>query len=242
MENVPALVTFGIPVLSFLVAALFVAGAARSGAPPKRARLAALGAAGLFVVPGVAALSGILADTTRRPPPMALVLAACVVTTVFAARSSLGARIANGLPLWALVGVQSFRLPLELVMHRAARAGVMPVEMSFEGYNFDIVTGVTALVLAVALYVGHVPRAVVVAWNVLGSVLLAVIVTVAVAAMPFVHAFGPEHVNRWVLYFPYVWLASVLVQAALFGHIVIFRRLASERGVYAPARALPSES
>jgi len=104
----------------------------------------------------------------------------------------------------------------------------MPHEMTFGGLNCDVVTGASALVLAVAAYGGKAPRSVVTAWNVTGAVLLAV-VGVAFAATPVVQAFGPEHVNRWVLYFPYVWLPTVLVQAALFGHLVVFRRLGAER-------------
>ena len=59
-----------------------------------------------------------------------------------------GRRFADKLPLVALIGFQAFRLPLELVMHRAAAAGIMPNVMMFTGYNFDIVTGATALPLA----------------------------------------------------------------------------------------------
>jgi hypothetical protein len=47
-------------------------------------------------------------------------------------------------PLAVLVGVQGFRLPLELLMHRAYAEGLMPVQMSYSGRNFDIVTGTTA--------------------------------------------------------------------------------------------------
>ena len=46
---------------------------------------------------------------------------------------------------------------------------------------------------------------------------------------PWIQAFGPDHVNSWVFFFPHVWLPAVLVQAALFGHIVVGRRLAAER-------------
>jgi hypothetical protein len=88
---------------------------------------------------------------------------------------------------------------------------------------------------------------VVTAWNVMGSALLAVIVAVAFAATPLVRAFGPEHVNRWVLYFPYVWLPTVLVQAALFGHIVVFRRLRADAttgrlGTSAPSRVVVAKT
>jgi hypothetical protein len=35
--------------------------------------------------------------------------------------------LVRGVPLWALVGFQIFRLPLELLMHRAYVEGLLPV-------------------------------------------------------------------------------------------------------------------
>lgn len=231
------LVHLGIPGLALTVAALFVVAAWWSGRndgilEARRSALRALAyATGLLGVTGAVAAHGTLADATRRPPPMMIMMVAVVLGTVFVARSALGRRIATTLPLWAIVAAQAFRLPLEFVMREAAREGVMPVQMSFEGYNFDIVTGITALVLAVALYRGRVPRGFVLAWNLLGSLLLAVIVGIAIASLPWVRAFGPDRVNDFILYFPYVWLPTVLVPAALFGHIAVFLRLvgSSER-------------
>lgn len=249
-QPVPSAVRTGMFVLPLVVAALFLAAAWASA--PRERRVTAVtralaGVAALLGVSGALAASGILADVTRRPPPFVVLMVACTAATVATARSSFGARVAR-LPLWALVGAQGFRLPLELVMHRAAAAGVMPPEMTFGGLNYDIVTGFSALALAAAAYVDRAPRALVLAWNVLGSVLLAVIVGVAVAATPIVQAFGPEHVNRWVFYFPYVWLPALLVQAALFGHLVVFRRLRAEtftssrRGTSAPSAAATAAS
>jgi hypothetical protein len=119
-----------------------------------------------------------------------------------------------------------FRLPLELVMHRAAEEGVMPSVMSYGGYNFDIVSGITGGVLGWALARGEVPRGVIVAWNVLGSVLLAVIVTIAFLATPVVRAFGDDQLNTWIAEFPYVWMA-VMVGGALLGHVLVARKLSS---------------
>lgn len=242
--TVPPVVEIGMFVLPLAVAALFVA-AAWAGAPPRMRRAVAartsLGLVALFGVSAALALSGLLADPARRPPAFPILMVLCTAATVATARSSLGAAIAR-LPLWALVGAQGFRLPLELVMHRAASASVMPPEMTFGGLNYDIATGASALVLAVALYSGNAPRVIVVAWNVMGSVLLAVIVGVAFAATPLVHAFGPEHLNRWVFYFPYVWLPAVLVQAALFGHLVVFRRLRAEATTERGGTSAPSAS
>jgi hypothetical protein len=236
------LVRLGIPGLALTVAALFVMAAWWSGRNDGtlEARRSALRAVAyvtaLLGVTGAVAAHGTLADLTRRPPPMMVVMVAVVLGTVFVARSALGRRIATTLPLWALVAAQAFRLPLEFVMRQAAREGVMPVQMSFEGYNFDVVTGTTALALGVALYGGRVPRGLVLAWNLVGSVLLAVVAGIAVASLPWVGAFGPDRVNDFVLYFPYVWLPTVLVPAALFGHIALFLRLvgSNERARVAP--------
>jgi hypothetical protein len=145
--------------------------------------------------------------------------------TVFVATGPLGARFASEAPLWALVGLQAFRLPLELVLLQAAKDHTMPLQMSMEGRNFDVVSGVTALVLAVALYLARPSKVWVLAWNVLGLALLFNIVAIAVASFPWIHAFGADRVNEWVLHFPFVWLPAVLVQAAFFGHIIVFRRL-----------------
>jgi hypothetical protein len=141
------------------------------------------------------------------------------------ARSPAGEALATRVPLAWLVGLPAFRLPLELAMHRAYAEGLMPVQMSYSGRNFDIVTGATAVLLAVALWLGRAPRALVIAWNVLGLVLLANIVGVAVLSTPMVAYFGPDRLNVWVTWMPYTLLPAVMVLAAWAGHLVIFRAL-----------------
>jgi hypothetical protein len=172
--------------------------------------------------------SGVLRYWERRPPPLMFVLVAIVVLGIVIARSSIGDRLARGLSLASLVGLQSFRLPLELLMHRAQLAGVMPEQMSYSGRNFDIVTGITAVALAMWLRMGRPPRTVVAGWNVMGLLLLANIVTVAVLSTPQFGAFGatPDRLNTFVTYPPYVLLPGVMVLAAWAGHLIVFRALA----------------
>jgi hypothetical protein len=141
-----------------------------------------------------------------------------------------GGAIARALPLWALVGAEGFRLPLELVMHRAAVARVMPTALSFGGRNFDIVTGATAIVLAALVAAERAPRALVIAWNVMGLGFLAVIAFLAVATMPG-NPLAGDVPNTWVGYLPFVWLPTVLVPVALAGHILVFRALRASRSV-----------
>lgn len=237
------LVWFGIPGLSLLVAAAVAFGFRASAPDGRRGTVFAWalgGIGGYFALSGLLAVTGLLSMAGHAPPPMMVMMAMLSVTTVLVALGPHGARFAESLPLWVLVGLQAFRLPLELVLWRAAEDGTMPVEMSFEGRNFDVVTGTTAIVLAIVLYRRTISASWVLAWNIVGTVLLANIVSVAIAALPWIHAFGTARVNEWVLHVPFVWLPAILVQAALFGHVIVFRRLRAEAAKRTAARNLGS--
>jgi hypothetical protein len=172
-----------------------------------------------------AAASGVLRQWDWRPPPFAILAVLMSALGVALARSTIGDRLARGLPLAWLVGYQSFRLPLELLMHSAYTEGVMPVQMSYSGRNFDIVTGISALLLGVAMSIWNVPKWIVWIWSVMGLGLLLNIVGVALASVPAFQAFGPDRLNTFVTYPPYVLLPAVMVLAAWAGHLIVFRAL-----------------
>jgi hypothetical protein len=228
--NASPAVILGFAFLPVLVALVVVVGFAAagewSGRPGRLVRAGALAAVWLAATALLAA-TGVLGRFQVRPPPFLLLMAFLLVASVALALSPAGAHLAR-LPLFALVSAQAFRLPLELVMHQAAREGVMPTQMSFQGYNFDIVTGALAAVLAIVLWRWpRTPRWLVIGWNVLGALLLANVMAIAIASTPVVHAFGtdPAQLNTFVAHWPFVWLPTVLVPVALIGHIVVARRL-----------------
>jgi hypothetical protein len=171
------------------------------------------------------AQSGILREWDRRPPPFAFLVAAILVLAAVVAFGAVGTRLAQFVPLWALVAAQSFRLPLELAMHAMYERGVMPLEMSYSGRNFDVVTGASAIIVALLVAARGGGRRLVLSWNVLGLVLLGNVVTVAILGTPAIRYFGDDRLNVWVTYAPFVWLPAIMVLAALAGHLVIFRAL-----------------
>jgi hypothetical protein len=225
----PAVLAFVvIPV--FLVGALLagVASASRRLGEPEPVRRRALlfttaGAAAWMAVTWIAASSGVLRRWDATPPPFALLVLGVVLVSVLIASGRYGRRLAHGLPLWVLIGVQGFRLPLELAMHAMSERGVMPAQMSYSGRNFDIVTGVTALIVAALLRARSAGRGLVLAWNVLGLALLLNVVTVAILSTPRFRYFGDDALNVFVTYPPFVWLPAVMVVAALAGHLLVFR-------------------
>jgi hypothetical protein len=225
---------FGFITLTVLLAGGIVLNvylAGRGLLEPHRRTLAFTGAGLLAITLWMAltwavASTGVIADFERRPPPLLLMLLAVLTVSIVIAFTRFGNRFVDGLPLWILVVGQAFRLPLELLMHRAAVEGVMPPQMSYSGWNFDVLTGITALPVALLLARGfrH-ARAIAVVWNVMGSLLLLNILTIAIVSTPLVAAFGRERVNTWVAYPPYVWLPTMMVVCAITGHLVVFRKL-----------------
>jgi hypothetical protein len=209
------------------LAAIALAIGRASPNPRRHVRGFAVGAVLWLGFTALLAKSGFLSQTGLVPPPFLILVVPMLILSFALGLSRLGEAVAMKTPLAALVAFHAFRLPLELVMHRAAADGVMPDQMTFTGANFDIATGVTALLLAPALAFGNVPRSVVVAWNALGSALLLAIIVIAIASMPTFHAFGadPARMNTWVQFFPFVWLPAALVTSAIFGHVVLWRRL-----------------
>jgi hypothetical protein len=216
------------------LAVLFVAGVwhgwRRSGASAAQATRAALFAtAGTVVwmtVTDIVARAGFLRRWDAVPPPIVLLVVSIVAVGAVIAFGPVGRRML-ALPLWVLIAVQSFRLPLELSMHAAYERGVMPIQMSYSGRNFDIVTGLSAILVAALIAAGWAGRRSALLWNILGSVLLVNIVTVAVLSTPLFAYFGDHQLNTWVTYPPFVWLPGVMVLAALIGHLMIFQLLAT---------------
>ena len=169
--------------------------------------------------------SGILQSSEPFPRALA-VLPVIFLSTVALACSSYGRRIAHSVPTFALILFQAFRLPLELILHHWGQTQVIPLAMTFHGSNFDIITGTSAIIAGIYLWFN--PRALGVAWgfNVIGAGLLVAVMIIAVRSMPlFVQSEPVSPPLVLVYHLPYAWILPFCVATALFGHIVLFRRL-----------------
>ena len=154
---------------------------------------------------------------------MLFLLVPMLAFLVWAARQPWTARLGD-LPLALLVGFQSFRILVELLLHQAVKEGIANPTMTWSGTNLDIVSGVTALLLVP--FVGRIDRRVLQGWNLLMAGVLAVTVITGLLAAPTpLRQIMGDPPNVFVVGFPGVWLPTILVTSAWLGHIVLFRRL-----------------
>lgn len=183
---------------------------------------------GWIVLSGAVAASGLLTRWELRPPPALVLFLTGFVLTVALSQHPASRAAARVVPLAALIGFQAFRVPLEWILHRAYVEGLMPVQMSYAGSNFDVVTGILAVAIGVWGIARPISRWMATFFNLVGLTLLFNIVGIAIASTPAIAAFGPDRLNVWVTKLPFVWLPTVFVLFALYGHLLLMGRLAAE--------------
>jgi len=218
-----SLLFWGFIVLPLLVAGLIIY-AINHCVGRAAGRIALLIAIMWIGISGFLGWSGYLDAWT--PPRMFFLLAPILLLFVWTARSSWGERLGD-LPLKLLVGFQSFRIVVELLLHAAVLEGVANPNMTWSGTNLDIIPGVTALLLVP--FVTQLDRRILQAWNlIMAGVLVVTVVTGMMSAPTPFRQFFSDPPNVFIAGFPFVWLPTVLVSAAWFGHIVLYRRLRRE--------------
>jgi hypothetical protein len=135
------------------------------------------------------------------------------------------------LPMKLLIAVHIVRIPVEIVLYWLYQGGQIPRDMTFAGYNYDIVTGVFGIILLIYLNSVEKPsRLPIWAFNFVGLALLAVVVVTAIVSTP-----GPlqmvnfDQPNVAVLFLPYIWLPTIVVPIVIFAHFASLTQLMLNR-------------
>lgn len=125
--------------------------------------------------------------------------------------------------LKALTRLQIFRVFVEIILWILFLENQLPIQMTFEGLNWDVLTGITALVAARFLLNS---KTGLIVWNIFGMLLLINIVTIAILSMPTqFQVFENEPANVIVTQFPFLFLPAYLVPLAYTLHIMSLRKL-----------------
>jgi hypothetical protein len=178
---------------------------------------------GLLIVISIVTLGGF---AKKSPMPVVpLLFASMLLFAVWFAYSKFGRALGNLISIPTLVGFQGFRVFLEFLLHHWSLIGTIPETMTWTGQNFDILSGVLAIVFIPIVIKG--PR---LAWipSLIGFLLLLNVLRVVVMSSPFPFSWPLENPLQLAMYWPYVLIGPLFVMPALVGHLILFRVLTSD--------------
>jgi hypothetical protein len=126
-----------------------------------------------------------------------------------------------------LLAIHILRIPVELILYQLYLLDKIPKLMTYKGWNFDILIGVSALVILVYLLSTKrkLKKGLIIIWNIIGIVFLLVIVSLGILSSPLpVQQFAFDQPNIAILEFPYCFLPACVVPIVLIAHILLIRQ------------------
>jgi hypothetical protein len=155
-------------------------------------------------------------------PIAPLLFLSVLAGSVYLSFSKVGLQISDTFSFTFLIGVQVFRLPLELILHHWVNIKTIPETMTWTGQNWDIVSGLVSLI---ALPFVSKNRKVVWVAQILGFSLLLNVLRVVILSSPLPFAWELENPLLLMAYLPYALIGPLFVGVALTFHLIVFRKL-----------------
>jgi hypothetical protein len=227
IQNLPIYIAIAFGATTFLTLFLFLNALKKSGI--KNANKIVVGFLFWMSIQTFIGLKGVYHQDLNAIPPKILLfgILPTILMMIFLLSSNAGKSFTNQLEIKYLTLINVVRIPVEIILFGLFINKTIPIEMTFEGSNLDILAGISSVFI---FYFGFVKNRlnsrIVLIWNFLSLALLINIVVLAFlsAPSPF-QKLGFDQSNIAILYFPFVWLPTVIVPIVLFGHIVSIKKL-----------------
>lgn len=177
-------------------------------------------------------MSGAL-DMNASPPrlPLLIILPAFGMIAYFFISKKFKLIIA-AFPFQLTVYYQSFRVFVELLILAAFLKGMGPVHVTFEGYNFDILAGITAPIIGWLFFSRKaISTKALLVWNITCLLLLANIVFIFITLVynPALWGFTETPISASLFTMPYIYIAAFYMPSAVFMHVFCIRKTRLER-------------
>ncbi len=162
-------------------------------------------------------------------------------------RSPVGKSVALAVPLPLLVGLQTFRVGVELTIHKLWELGAVPSLLTLKGGNVDILFGVSAPIIAWISSKGRLGRRITAIWTLVGMLSLFNVATRSMLTAPGpLQLIASEVPNTGMGFFPFSYIPGFMAPLAIMLHILALKRLAasarSDRNTASPERLATLQS
>lgn len=182
-----------------------------------------------LAIQGGLSIAGFYQHATT-PPRIMLITFPPLVFVITRLLTLKGRDFLANLDLSWILAYHLVRIPVEIGLFLLAAEGKVPLGMTFEAGNYDIISGISVLIIIFLQLSGRLTSKVLFTWNTICLLLLLYIMTTANLSVP-----GPmQHLNFdrpniGFRYFPAVWLPSFIAPMALLCHLAIFVKLYRHR-------------
>lgn len=159
------------------------------------------------------------------PPriPLLVVIPAIILIVVIAKRKPMVVLL-EAIPLHWAVFLQSFRIFVELLIYATFLEGIFPQRATFQGLNYDIVVGISALPMGLLVMKGIITNRGILVWNMVSLGILSLTVYSFISTYYFSDYPLTNDTMKFVE-LPYLLLASVLLPTAIFLHVFSIRQV-----------------
>lgn len=178
------------------------------------------------MIQSVLSLSGFYLKTDGLPPRFGILLMPPLLFIASLFFTNAGKRYIDKFDPKFLTLLHIIRIPIELVLYFLYLNKTIPGIMTFEGRNFDILSGVTAFFI---FHFGFVRKTIgqklILLWNFICLGLLINIVMIAILSAPFpFQKLAFDQPDIAILHFPFVWLSCCIVPLVLLSHLIVIKQ------------------
>ena len=180
-----------------------------------------------IIVQSILGIKGFYSNWGATPPRFPMMIAPPVLLIIILFSIKRGRLFIDSLNLETLTILHAIRIPVEISLYYLFLAKLIPRSMTFEGSNFDLISGVTAPVVYYFAFISKkMDWKFLLGWNILclGLLLNVVITAIFSAKTPF-QQLAFDQPNVGVTYFPFVLLPAVVVPIVLFSHLASIRQI-----------------
>ena len=184
-----------------------------------------------LVIQSLIGFTGFYSNTQALPPRFLLLILPPFISIFLLFATKRGKQLIQNFDPKILTLLHCIRIPVEWGLYLLASYHTIPFLMTFEGSNFDILSGITALFV---FYFGFIKtrlnRVALLVWNICCLILLLNIVITAILSAPFpFQQFAFNQPNIAVFYFPIYFLPGFIVPVVFLAHVVEIKRLINEK-------------
>ena len=176
-------------------------------------------------------LTGFYQAPQGFPPRFVLLIGPGLLFTALLFLTQRGRHFVDSLDIRRLTLLHAIRIPVEITLYFVFVAELIPEVMTFEGNNYDIISGLTAPVIYYLVFVARkLGNKALLVWNVicLGLLINILVIAILSAQTPF-QQLAFDQPNIGVTIFPFVWLPSVIVPIVIISHLATIRQLMMNR-------------